>query len=273
MNDDIDQDSQDTRDASDQGRPSPIQSLVRGLEILGQFTSDSRKLNLSQLSQRTGLHRATVYRFVKTLEAEGYLVAAGSGSYSVGPAWALALYALGSDTAFAEILHTDLGALAESSSETVALGVRRGDNVQVVHVLPPARSFVPALPARRLHPLHTTWNVHCQILLAYSDEATKRRMLAVPQTHYTEHTVVDRQALRQRLDRILQEGVAYDEEEYHQGTCAVAVPLVSHGRAAAALALIVPVERFTSTMVPTFVEQLRSAAKDMQKRLDRSVDG
>jgi DNA-binding IclR family transcriptional regulator len=262
-----------SQDAQGAGSPSQIQSLVRGLEILSQFTADSKTLSLIELSRRTGLHRATIYRFVKTLEHEGYLISTGSGSYSVGPAWAMALYTLGSDTAFAEILNTDLRALAESSAETVALGVRRGDTVQIVHVLPPSRSFVPALPSTRLHPLHASWNVHCQILLAHSSQETKRRMLAVPQTRYTDRTVVDLQVAKERLDRILEEGVAYDHEEFHLGTCAVAVPLMSRGQAVAALALIVPVERFTEDAVPSFIGELRSAAGDMQKRLDRPTEG
>lgn len=250
------------------GRP-PVQSLSRGLGILGQFTADSRSLSLAELSRRTGLHRATVFRFVKTLEMEGLLTFnAGSGLYSIGPAWAMALYALGSDTVFAEILGNDLRALAESSLETVAVGVRRGDNVQIAHVLPPSRGFVPALPPSRLHPLHATWNVHSQILLAFSSEDTKRKMLAIEPTRFTEHTVVDRKAARARLERVFKEGVAYDREEFYLGTCAVAVPVMSRGRAVAALALIVPVERFTEDAVTSFVEQLRSAADDMGKRLD-----
>jgi DNA-binding IclR family transcriptional regulator len=42
---------------------------------------------------------------------------------------------------------------------------------------------------------------------------------------------------------------------------------MSRGRAVAALALIVPVERFTEQAVPSFVVQLRAAAAQMEKRL------
>jgi len=255
-------------EASEAMGPAPVQSLSRGLWILGQFTAESRSLSLTELSRKTALHRATVYRFVKTLEAEGYLTSVGSGVYSIGPAWAMSLYALGSDTVFADILNTDLRALAESSRETAALGVRRGDSVQIVHILPQSRSFVPALPPTRLHPLYAMWNVHCQILLAFASQDTRRRMLAVPQTRYTEHTIVDPEAVRARLEQVSREGVAYDREEFYIGTCAVAVPVMSRGKAVAALALIVPVERFTKDAVPSFIEQLRSAAADMEERLD-----
>jgi len=238
-----------------ESKSTGIQSLSRGLEILGQFTAESRTLSLAELSRRTGLHRATIHRFVKTLETEGFLISTAAGTYTVGPAWAMALCALGSDTAFTAILNTDLRALADESLETVALGVRRGDNVQIVHTLPAARSFVPTLPPNRLHPLHAMWNVHSQLLLA------------VPQERYTKNTVVEPEAVRASLDRALAEGVAYDHEEFLLGTCAVAVPLMSRGRAVAALALIVPVERFTEQAVPSFVVQLRAAAAQMEKRL------
>ena len=248
--------------------PFPVQSLSRGLEILGQFTAQTKTLSLAELGRLTGLHRATVYRFVRTLENEGFLTSLEPGLYTVGPAWAMALYALGSDTAFAEILHTDLRVLAESSQETVALGVRRGDNVQIVHVLPPSRSFVPALPPNSFHPLRAVWNVHSQILLAFAGEDTKRRLLAVPQTRYTKNSVVEPEAVRARLDRVLEERVAYEREEFLMGTCAVAVPIMSRGKVAAGLALIVPVERYTAEAVPSLVSQLRTAAKGMEKRLD-----
>jgi DNA-binding IclR family transcriptional regulator len=140
--------------------------------------------------------------------------------------------------------------------------------VQIVHTLPPSRSFVPTLPSNRLHPLHASWNVHCQILLAFASPETKRKMLAAPQPRYTEHTVVEHAALKARLDRISAEGVAYDYEEFHLGTCAVAVPIMWRSKAVAALALIVPVERFTDDAVPSFVDELRSAAAQMGKRLD-----
>ncbi len=89
-----------------------VQSLSRGLGILSQFTADSRSLSLADLTRRTGLHRATAYRFARTLEAEGFLTFdPDTNLYSVGPAWAAALYSLGSDNALADILRGGSGGL------------------------------------------------------------------------------------------------------------------------------------------------------------------
>ncbi len=250
------------------GRP-PVQSLARGLAILSQFGGGNSRLSLAELSRRTDLHRATVHRFVKTLEMEGYLIYdAASGLYSIGPAWAVTLFDLGSATVFAQLLNTDLRTLAESSRETATLGVRQGDSVHVVHVAPTSRGFIPKMPATRLHPLNSMWNVHAQIILACSGEATRRRALAVEPTRFTEHTLVKKEPILARLDQVLAEGVAYEREEHDIGTCAVGVPIMSRGRVIAALALIVPVERFTEEAVRSFVEQLRTAAGDIEQRLD-----
>ncbi len=250
----------------------PIQALSRGLDILGQFTANTATLSLAELSRRTGLHRSTAYRFAKALEAEGYLTYdAESELYGVGPTWAMALYTLGSGTVFAQILNTDLRALAESTQEGVVLGVRRGDVVQIAYILPPSRGFVPKVPASNLHPLHATWNVHSQILLAFASEGTRRRMLAsIRPERFTQNTLIDPEAARARLERVFKEGVAYDHEEHNLGTCAVAVPIFWRGNAVAALALVVPVERFSEGALPSFIDQLRSAASDMGGRLDQA---
>jgi DNA-binding IclR family transcriptional regulator len=260
-----------TQRVTEASGPSGVQSLSRGLGILAQFTADDKTLNLAELSRRTGLHKATVHRFVKTLEAEGYLASVAAGVYTIGPVWAMSLYSLGSETVFAEILATDLRAAAETSQETVALGVRQGDKVRIVHVLPPDRSFIPVLPPGHLHPLHATWNVHAQILVAYADADLRRRMLAVPQTGYTQNTVVDARAAEARLEQVRAEGVAYDREEFREGTCAVGVPVSARGKVVAALALVVPVERFTDETVSSYIDQLRSAAAAMGRRLDASA--
>ncbi len=257
--------------AAESGGAPLIQSLSRGLLVLGQFTADSKTLSLTELSRRTGLHKATLHRFVKTLEAEGFLTSLGTGAYTVGPVWTMSLFALGSETVFAEILASDLMKLAEATQETVALGVRRGDWVQIAHVLPRDRSFVPVLPPGHLHPLQAIWNVHSQTLVAFADAQLRRRMLAIPQTRYTRHTVVDPKQAADKLARVGQEGVAYDREEFREGTCAVGVPVSSRGKVVAALALVVPVERFTDASVAAYVVELRRAAAEMEERLDAST--
>lgn len=265
----------ETMDDAQQGGgrgPQLVQSLSRGLGILSQFTAESRSLSLADLSRRTGLHRATVYRFARTLETEGFLTYdPDSGLYSVGPAWAAALYSLGTDTVLAEILNDDMHALSEAVGETVTLAVRRGDHVQIIAITHSSRVFRPRLPSSSLVALNEFWNVHAKIHLAYASDDTRRRMLAIPATRYTENTMTDRKAIAACLAKVVEEGAAYDLEEQQKGVCAIAVPVFERGDVALALGVVVPVERFAEADVERLRRELTTVAGLMGARLKKAA--
>lgn len=249
-----------------------VQSLSRGLGILSQFTADSRRLSLADLSRRTGIHRATVYRFVRTLEAEGFLTYdPDAGLYSVGPAWATALYSLGNETVLAEILNDDVHALSKAVGETVTLAVRRGDHVQIISITHSSRLFQPRLPEASLVALNEFWNVNVKVHLAYASEDTQHRMLAIPATRYTDKTLTDRKVIADRLTRIVEEGVAYDFEEQQQGVCAIAVPVFEKGSVVLSLGAVVPVERFGKADVGKLKQALIAASGVMGARLEKAA--
>jgi IclR family transcriptional regulator, acetate operon repressor len=251
-----------------------VQSLSRGLGILSQFTAERRSLSLAELTRRTGLHKATAFRFARTLEAEGFLTFdPDTNLYSVGPAWAAALYSLGSDNALSGILRDDMKTLAEDIQETVTIAVRRGDHVHIIHIADSNQLFRPQLPGSSLVPLHESWNVHAVVHLAYASEDTKRRMLAVNPPRYTERTITDRATLKARLARVADTGVAIECEEHRKGVCAVAVPVFKKSDMVLALGAVVPVERFSPEAVDRLVPRLKSAALGIGQRLDELSGG
>jgi DNA-binding IclR family transcriptional regulator len=248
---------------------APMQVLSRGLRILSQFTAQEPALSLSELGRRTGLHRATVHRFAKVLRAEGFLALDdATGRYRVGPAWAAALFVLGGNSILSEILNHDLQALAEATGEAVSLSVRKGDEIQMISVVSTSSSFVPAIFPGPFVPLSEHALVHARIHLAYSDEATRRRMTAVPAIRHTDHTVTDKAAIEARLVQEAAAGIAYSREAYRRGASAIAVPVFSQGDVVAALGLVVPTERFDAN-VEGYSRVLRDAAAVMGRRLDQ----
>lgn len=229
--------------------PAGVHVLSRGLSILSQFTAEEPALTLTDLSRKTGLHRATVYRFAKTLESDGYLAYdSESALYSIGQAWAAALYTLGGTGPLKEILNRDLIALAETTGETAALSVRRGQQVQVINVAPVSHFFAARLPESALVPLSENWSVHARIHLAFSG---------------------DSMPVGVRAARTAADGIAYSREEYRAGLCAAAVPVFSRGRLVATVGLVIPVERFDDANVERFSQELRTAAATMGRRLDQ----
>lgn len=260
-----------TGEAAPSKGPAPMQVLVRGLRILSEFTADQPAMSLAELGRRTGLHRATVYRFVKTLQTEGYLsLDAATGLYRIGPAWATALYSMGGNSILSEIFEHDLQELADTTGESASLSVRKGDTIQMVNVVATRGSFAPVPPESPFLPLSEHAMVHARIHLAHASEDTKRRMLAVPAVRYTENTVTDRAAIKTRLDRTKAEGIAYSRSEYRYGAAAIAVPVVSQGNMVAGVGLVIPAERYDSDL-QSYERQLRDAAAVMGRRLDEGL--
>jgi hypothetical protein len=64
--------------ADNAGRPSHfVQSLGRGLAVIGAFDADHTHLSLTDVARRTGLTRAAARRFLLTLADLGYVRADG----------------------------------------------------------------------------------------------------------------------------------------------------------------------------------------------------
>jgi len=248
--------------------PAPMQVLVRGLRILTQFTSDEPALSLAELGRRTGLHRATVYRFVKTLESEGFLALDPvTGLYRVGPTWATSLYLLGGNNILSEILDRELWALANATGESASISVRKGDQIRMIDVTPASSGFAPIPPKSPLVPLSEHSMVHARVHLAYAGEDTRQRMLDVPAVRHTEYSVTDRAKIEARLAKVVKEGIAYSRGEYRIGSAALAVPVFSRGSVIAAAGLVMPVERYDANL-ERYEQALRATATAMGKGLD-----
>lgn len=251
--------------------PAPVQALSRGLGILSQFTAQEPALSLAEISRRTGLHRATAYRFLKTLQAEGFLAFdPGPALYRIGPAWAAALYSLGGNSVLVDVLDNDIKDLAERTGEGASLSLRKGDNVQIVYVVP-TRVDAPTLPTSSIVPLSEHAIVHARVHLAYSSEDTKRRMTAVPAVRHTEKTVTERDEIRTRVDQTAVEGIAYSCDEYKMGLSALAVPIFFKGNIVAALGILTHTQNFDQVHREWYTRELRVAAAMMSHKLDEST--
>lgn len=251
--------------------PSPIQALSRGLDILSQFTARDPMLSLAELGRRTGLNPATVYRYVNTLQAKGYLTQDPvTGQYRIGPAFAMSLFSLGGNSVLIQILDGDLSRLAEATGEGASLSVRRGDEVLNVNVIPPSSGFGQVIPANSAWPLTATWSAQVRVHLAYADDETRSRALAAPAVPYTENTITDRATLEALLDKTKREGIAYSLEERAKGRAAVAVPVFSREALVAALGLHLPPERFDDEHLQRYVPKLRTTAQAMGEHLEQA---
>jgi IclR family acetate operon transcriptional repressor len=58
-----------------------VRSVVRAAELLRAFQHDGESLRLTDLAQRTGLHKTTAFRLLTSLEAGGLVSRAAADRY------------------------------------------------------------------------------------------------------------------------------------------------------------------------------------------------
>jgi IclR family pca regulon transcriptional regulator len=213
-----------------------VQSLARGLAVLGAFDRAHVRLSLAEIAARTKLSRAAARRLVLTLEHLGFV-------HEVGRAYVLGPRVL--ELGFGYLGSLNLTELAQPLMEALAREVRQSCSMAVLD--DQSIVYVVRVPGPRL--MSVTLGVgarlpaYCasmgRVLVAGLDEAAREDWLQrCEPVKLTPHTVADRGKLRRVLADVDRQGYAWVEQELELGLCSLAVPVRNgEGRVATALNL------------------------------------
>lgn len=108
-------------------------TLAKGLDVLRCFTPERGSLGNKELSEMTGMPKATVSRFTYTLVQLGYLRAdKASGRYTLAPAILTLAYPLLTGLGLRQLARPAMHDFANAVQGSVSLGYR--DRLQMVYV-------------------------------------------------------------------------------------------------------------------------------------------
>jgi DNA-binding IclR family transcriptional regulator len=224
--------------------PLTVRALARGLSILSLFDIDHREWTIDEIAARTGLLRMTAYRMVRTLESADYLVRdTTTNQYHLGPAAISMAYVAEDYSEFVEHARPYLEELLERTGESVTLAVPVDGVPVCVGILNSTRPFQrQAAPGRIVGDMAA---VHTKIFTAFASSDRRAAVLAQKRRKHTPRTVTDPDALALELERVVDDGVAYDEEGLYLGICSVGSPVRDQvGNVVAALSVVMPAGRF-----------------------------
>jgi IclR family KDG regulon transcriptional repressor len=240
------------------------QTFDRGLDLLLLFDEDTPVLGVPDVVERLALPRSTVYRFVRSLRAKGFLESTGRGQYRLGwRAVELGRLAAAPRSRLATTAFPVMQALAASTRETVVLTVPRGlravclERVESPEALRLSFTTGVELPIER--------GASAKVLLAFLDEqvqATIVECLAQRQAG------LDRAQLLDELAQIRAQGYAVTAEEIDRGARAVATPIHVDGRLmVAGLSVAGPLFRLDESRLPSLIAAVQAAAREIGARL------
>ncbi len=217
------------------------QVLQRAGAILRALEGHHNGRSAGEVAAEVGLPRSTVYRLLKSLEAE-HLVSgvSGDGGFRLGPAFMR--YSSSANAWLTAQTHRQLQELSRDLDETVDLAVRSGASAYFIDQVA-AENRLQAVSGIGLHfPLHCTANGKALLSLLNDGEVVD--LLGAELEPLTSNSVVDIDVLLKELGRIRESGLAFDDEEHHLGISAVGTPLENPLGIGAALSVPVPTSRF-----------------------------
>jgi IclR family KDG regulon transcriptional repressor len=242
---------------------SLVRSLSRGLLILSLFDSGHQKWTLDEMAEQTGLPRMTAWRMLRTLEAADYVVRDPITSrYHLGPAMLVSMYLSWGYAPLLRLARPYLEALVEETEEPATLAVEIDGVAVSVDSVDSSRFFHREVALGRI--IGDTANAHGKVFAAFKSPAERELIIARQRPQLTPNTITDAEALRLELERVANEGVAFDVEERDIGTCAVAAPVYNQvGAVIATIGTLVPTGRFGAQERRKCAEAVRAAAASL----------
>ncbi len=209
--------------AADAGGPVFVESLARGLAVLGAFDGHRAAPMLSELAAATSLPRATVRRSLITLQHLGY-VRADAGRFRPTPRVLELGFACLSRQTVARIAQPHLTALALRVNDSSSVAVLDGHDIRYVARVPTVHIMSVNITLGTRFPAFAT--SMGRVLLAGLPPADRAALLdGADLAPLTDRTLTDRAALAAEIDRVAREGFALVDEELEVGLRSVAVPL------------------------------------------------
>jgi IclR family transcriptional regulator, KDG regulon repressor len=246
-----------------------VQSVVRTLQILEALAA-AGEMGLTDLAARVGLHKSTLFRFMRTLCDLGY---ARRDPDTERFSLTLKVFELGSSV-YARVDLVKLAGpcllqLSSTTQETVHLAVLDGPRLVYLSKLESTRSLRVAMRSG----VGLTAPAYCtgvgKVLLAFSEGAALDAYLeACDLVRFTERTIADRRKLRAELQAIRSRGWAVDDEEHERGVRCVAAPVRDREDAVvAALSVSGPTVRLTLDRIDGVRSLVCEAAEELSRLL------
>lgn len=239
-------------------------TILRGLIVLEKVIQAKRPISATEVIEMLDLPKPTVNRILQQLETEGLLQREPiNRRYLPGPRTRSMVLDTMSNRALGAPRHAILQNLSEEIGETCNCAMLDGNHSVYFDRVESNWPFRIQLPVGSQLPLHCT--ASGKLFLANMNNRQRQRLLkAAPLKRYTNRTITDVDQLNQELDRIAQDGIGIDNEEFMDGMVAVAVPVFNRDNEVCfTVAVHAPTIRQPIEALRQYLPSLRQAAAAM----------
>jgi DNA-binding IclR family transcriptional regulator len=252
------------------GKKYEIKVLMKALRILDLFDERGRALSGTEISERLGMNRASVFRILTNLEEAEYLEKdVETSKYTLG----LRLYNLGKlaepHAKLKKIARPFLEKMNRRCGETVHLAVLHQGEALYLDKIEGTKTIRVISRVGSKLPAHCS-GVGKVLLAGLAEKKLEQIIKEKGLKRFTGKTITDVTRLKQEIAKFQELGYAIDDEEIEEGLKCAAAPLRdSKGDVLAAISVSVPKERFEKES-PRFISEVVKTGKDISEAFRRA---
>ncbi len=249
--------------------PDFVNSLARGLTVLGCFGKGHEKMTLTEVAQRADLTRGTARRFLLTLCKLGYIVTDEkyywlthkvlkfSSNY-------LATFGLG------EAAYSHIQALTDALGETSSMAVLDESEIVYVARVEKYRIYSNRIEIGTRLPAHST-SLGLVLLSGYTDAELDAWLARHELIRFTPNTVTDKRKLKKWVQGIRTDGYAMIDGALEMGVRSLSVPIRDRNSAVIAAINVVSFsgKMTADDMIEHYLPVLQEKATKIRYALER----
>jgi IclR family pca regulon transcriptional regulator len=249
------------------GNPDFMLSLARGLQVIESFEGHREGRSILEISQSTGLSRASIRRILLTLELMGYVERSRQVHHLKTQMLRLGFSYL-SSSSVVEAARPVLEAITEKLHESSSMSMI--DKGEIVYVARSAASRVLAagLSVGSRLPAYCT-SMGRVLLSALTDAELVAYLDNLKPRAYTSNTIIRPSQLRKAIERVRKDGYALVDQELETGLRSIAVPVYTRSnRVVAAINIGTHVSRVDqATLLSRCLPVLQEGARALRNVL------
>jgi len=243
-----------------------VPAIDKCFNILGLFVKAKDPLGISDISKALNYHRSTVFNIVYTLVDTGILERRGKSKFHFGTQLYVLSKAVIRSSELINTIHPYLKKINKKTRMMVFLGIRSGlravilDKVNStfdIRVMSEVGMRIPLLAGAGGKALLS------QLAEDEVDSILSKNTLR----EFTPFSCTDTGEYKDMIQRVREEGIAFDMEEYIEGIRALAVPLeINRGNSPAAIWAVGLKIQVKDEVIPQHSEYLKKIATEIELR-------
>lgn len=246
-----------------------MSTLSKTLSLLDYFGPNSLQISTEVMIERTGLSKATVYRYVKDLCDAGLMMRVGTGSYGLGPRiiemdWMMRQYD--------PILVAGRELMEELAQETrlaVFTSSFYDDRIVSTYIVEPTEEF--AFRFGRGQPMPLFSGAQSKVLVAHQGRRRLRALFDTKIAGKVEGAAGQWswQEFSRATKKIRKDGFSMTTGELTDGLTGIAAPIFAHGdkEAVSSVAVVGDADRFNLLRPESIIERVIEVANGIARNL------